>query len=490
MRSSGILMHISSLPSPYGIGTFGKAAYEFADFLKAANQKYWQILPLCTTSFGDSPYQSFSTNAGNPYFIDLDRLVEEGLLTAADCAGNWGSKPETVDYSLIYARRFTVLRRAFAAFGQSAPGFVSFKAKNAPWLNDYALFMALKDNFGGSAWSEWPRDIRFREPAAIVKYTSLLSENIEFYKFLQYEFFMQWQRLKIYVNGLGIGFIGDTPIYVAYDSADVWVNTGLFDLDGELRPRHVAGVPPDGFTADGQLWGNPVYDWKAMKKTGYRWWIERLRFASELYDVVRIDHFRGFDSYFEIEAGATTTKNGVWRDGPGYDLFRAVKKELGELPIIAEDLGYLTDSVRKMLADCGFPGMKVVEFGFYGNDNKSAYLPQNFEKNCVVYAGTHDNEPIIPWFNSLSKEDKKYCLAYLGADSSRDIAYKIIRLMQRSVADTCIVQMQDWLRLGASARMNEPSTIGGNWAWRAQRRQFTRNLCRDIAYITHIYNRD
>lgn len=490
MRGSGILLHISSLPSPHGIGTLGRAAYEFADFLHASKQKFWQILPLGPTGFGDSPYQSFSTNAGNPYFIDLDLLVADGLLQPRDCLGFWGKSTSRVDYSLMYERRYKLLRKAFEAFDLKAEAYSAFCSKNASWLGDYALFMAIKSGLGGLSWHDWPGVLSTRRPAAMREAELQYSAEAEFHKFLQYEFFKQWFALKRYVNSLGIKIIGDLPIYVADDSVDVWVNPQLFDLDDSLRPRLVSGVPPDSFSDDGQLWGNPVYNWAAHLRTGYRWWADRLTAATKIYDTVRIDHFRGFDSYFAIDPTETTARNGRWLKGPGIELFKTVLPQLDNPSFIAEDLGLLTDSVKQLLAESGFPGMRVIEFGFDGADSQSPYLPHNFNTNCVVYAGTHDNRPLVPWFKSLSAGEKRFCLDYLGCKTGQDIGFKIIRLMQRSVADTCIMQMQDLLRLGDESRMNTPSALGGNWEWRINKSSLTPALSSAIERIIALYSRE
>ncbi|MBQ8281873.1 MAG: 4-alpha-glucanotransferase, partial [Lachnospiraceae bacterium] len=400
-RSAGVLLSVSSLPSKYGIGCFSESAYKFIDWLKESGQTYWQILPLGPTSFGDSPYQSFSTFAGNPYFISLEELIELGLLTREECdSEDFGSDEESVDYNKLYNRRFPLLRKAYGKSDvKNEHEYIKFCEENK-WLDDYSLFMAVKDKFGGVSWSEWDENIRLRKPEAMERYSDELSDDVEFYKFLQYQFNKQWTKLKEYANDRGIQIIGDIPIYVAFDSADTWANPELFQLDENNVPKAVAGCPPDGFAADGQLWGNPLYDWDKHKETNFEWWISRLAHCFSLYDVVRIDHFRGFDEYYSIPYGDTTAHNGHWEKGPGMDLFTAVEHALGRKEVIAEDLGYVTDSVRQLVYDSGFPNMKVLEFAFDSRDtgSRNDYLPHNYGENCVAYTGTHDNQTIASWF--------------------------------------------------------------------------------------------
>ena len=472
MRASGILMPVFSLPSRYGIGSFSKSAYQFVDMLKKAGQKYWQILPLCPTSYGDSPYQSFSTYAGNPYFIDLDQLIEEKLLTRKECqACDFGDDPQDIDYGKLYENRFKLLRKAYerANVGEDQE-FEAYRRENAWWLDDYALFMAVKDRFDGVAWNEWAEDIRLRWSNAMDYYRRELYYEIEFYSYLQFVFMKQWKKLKNYANINGIEIIGDIPIYVAFDSADAWANPELFQFDAENLPTAVAGCPPDGFSADGQLWGNPLYRWDYHRETGFDWWIRRIAYCSELYDVVRIDHFRGFDEYYSIPYGDTTARNGHWEKGPGIALFEAAKNRLGELNIIAEDLGYITDSVKKLVADSGFPGMKVLEFAFDSRE-KSDYLPYTYEKNSVVYTGTHDNETIAGWYAGLDKSDLKMCTDYMNIDRipGKEYHWDFIRLAMLSVSDLCVIPIQDYLGLDNRARINHPSTLGTNWRWRLAR---------------------
>ena len=492
MRASGILMPVFSLPSRYGIGSFSKSAYQFVDMLKKAGQKYWQILPLWPSSYGDSPYQSFSTYAGNPYFIDLDQLIEEKLLTRKECqACDFGDDPQDIDYGKLYENRFKLLRKAYerANVGEDQE-FEAYRRENAWWLDDYALFMAVKDRFDGVAWNEWAEDIRLRWSNAMDYYRRELYYEIEFYSYLQFVFMKQWKKLKNYANINGIEIIGDIPIYVAFDSADAWANPELFQFDAENLPTAVAGCPPDGFSADGQLWGNPLYRWDYHRETGFDWWIRRIAYCSELYDVVRIDHFRGFDEYYSIPYGDTTARNGHWEKGPGIALFEAAKNRLGELNIIAEDLGYITDSVKKLVADSGFPGMKVLEFAFDSRE-KSDYLPYTYEKNSVVYTGTHDNETIAGWYAGLDKSDLKMCTDYMNIDRipGKEYHWDFIRLAMLSVSDLCVIPIQDYLGLDNRARINHPSTLGTNWRWRLAKGQLSASLLKEIREMTRISGR-
>ena len=407
-RSSGILMAVSSLPSPYGIGTLGKAAYDFVDFLKAAGQSYWQMLPLNPTSYGDSPYQSFSAYAGNPYFIDPDMLVKDGLLKRSECTKcDWGNDPRHVDYGKIYESRFALLHKAYKrGWERDADKVAAFVEENSRWLPDYALYMACKRHFGMKAWTEWEdEDIRLRKSEAVLeKYRALLADDVQFFTYLQFLFFSQWELLRDYVHQQGIRIIGDLPIYVSLDSADVWAEPQFFQLDEELVPKSVAGVPPDYFTADGQLWGNPLYDWDAMREDGFGWWIRRIDGAGKLYDVIRIDHFRGFASYWSVPYGETTAKNGHWVTGPGMDLIDRLNGWFPQLEFIAEDLGYPTPEVAQLLHDSGWPGMKVLEFAFDSRDT-SSYLPHTYTPHCICYTGTHDNSPLLLWRQEAAPED-------------------------------------------------------------------------------------
>lgn len=492
MRASGILMPISSLPSKYGIGSFSRSAYEFIDILKKANQRYWQILPIGPTGYGDSPYQSFSTFAGNPYFIDPDWLIEEGLLTEEECKSyDFGDDPESIDYEKIYLSRFAMLRKAYERSDISETmEFLSYQEKNAFWLEDYALYMAIKTALRGISWTKWEEDIKLRREEALKAYRTKLKDDIEFYKYLQYIFAIQWNKLKNYANENGIKIIGDIPIYVAFDSADTWSRPELFQLDELQNPIAVAGCPPDGFSATGQLWGNPLYRWENHKATDYEWWIQRISYSFQLYDVVRVDHFKGFDEYYSIPYGEATAKNGHWEKGPGIEFFLTLNKKLGNVDIIAEDLGYITESVKELLKKTGFPGMKVLEFAFDSRE-ESDYLPHNYDKNCVVYTGTHDNDTIVGWFKNICKEDRALALEYLNrtTEETKNIHWDMVRLAQGSVAKLCIIPIQDYLGLDSNARINTPSTIGVNWKWRLLKNEITEDLLKKIKLITNLYGR-
>lgn len=466
MRNCGILMPIFSLPSKYGIGTLGLEAKRFVDFLEKAGQSYWQILPLNPTNYGDSPYQSFSSFAGNPYFIDIETLIEEKLIdkTTAD-SFDFGDNFEKIDYGKLYENRLSLLRLAFENFKPNND-YISFVEKNSFWLDNYSLFMALKNANEDKSWQEWDKPLRFREADAIENSKIKYAEDIEFYNFIQYEFAKQWKELKEYANSKGISIIGDIPIYVALDSADVWSDPKQFLLDKNLTPTVVAGCPPDAFSEEGQLWGNPIYNWSLMEKEGFSWWKRYLGSALDKYDIVRIDHFRGFESYYTIPFGDTNAKKGKWKKGPNTKLFNAFKEEFGkDLPIIAEDLGFLTPAVLKMLKATGFPGMKVLQFAF-DPSLKSEYLPHNFNKNCVVYTGTHDNDTIIGWLNSADENEVLLAKRYLNCNNDSDFNWAMIRSALMSVANTCILMMPDLMGLDSKARINTPSTLGENWQWR------------------------
>lgn len=489
MRTSGILLHISSLPSPYGIGTFGADAYRFVDFLKRAGQSCWQILPLGCTGYGDSPYQSFSTFAGNPYFIDLDTLRGEGLLFDADYSElNWGADVRRVDYGALYSQRLSVLRRAFSRFDTSGAEYTGFCARHAGWLEDFALFMSVKRSENGASCLQWPQALRMRDIGALDAFRAENTADIEFWRFTQFQFFKQWYRLKTYANQNGIRIVGDLPIYVAEDSADIWANPSLFALDENLIPALVAGVPPDFFSADGQLWGNPVYNWPEMRRQSYAWWIARMRMACTVYDVVRLDHFRGFDQYYVLPFDAAGAAGGRWLNGPGIELFEALEKELGALPIIAENLGIATPGVRHLLKQSGYPGMRVLHFGFSG-DSENENLPHNIGPHNVVYAGTHDNDTTGGWLKSLAEHEKAYCLDYLRRDNTDDFVWQFLKLALSTSAELAVLTMQDCLLLGGEARMNKPSTTEGNWRWRIAPGELTDALADRLAHITRLYGR-
>jgi len=485
-------MHLSSLPSPHGIGSMGEPARQFADFLQQAGQACWQLLPVCPTSYGDSPYQSFSTYAGNPYFIDLDELAKEGYLERGEYEGtDWESEPDRINYGVLYEKRYPILRKAAGRFREKPPeDYERFCRENARWLDDYACFMALKDAHGGTSWMTWEEPLRSRQEQALAEVCQTCADEMEFWKICQYLFFRQWKALREYVNGRGIRIIGDLPIYVSLDSVDVWAHPELFQLDENKVPREVSGCPPDGFSADGQLWGNPLFDWDYMAGDGYSWWADRIGYLCRVYDVVRIDHFRGFDSYYAIPYGRKDAREGRWREGPGIELFRAVEEKIGRQPIIAEDLGYLTDSVRKLLADSGFPGMKVMEFAFDSRDGSgSEYLPHNFIRHCVAYTGTHDNDTILGWAASVGQEDLRRAAEYLRLSKEEGYHWGMMRALWGSVADLAIVQAQDILGLGSEARMNTPSTVGSNWQWRALPGSFTEELAGKLRHEMELYGR-
>ena len=489
-RLSGILLHISSLPSPCGIGTMGRAAYDFAGFLREAGQTYWQLLPLGPTSYGDSPYQSFSTFAGNPYFIDLELLAEDGLLDRGALeAADWGSNPRYVDYAKIYEARFPLLRQAFqAGYLRDRKAVEAFRRENR-WLDNYALYMAVKAHFGMRSWLEWPdEDIRLRRPAAVARYSRELREDVDFYTYLQFLFFRQWNALRDHIHSQGLQIIGDLPIYVAMDSADVWAEPEYFQLGEGNVPTEVSGVPPDYFTADGQLWGNPLYDYDRMAQDGFAWWIRRVEGAGRLFDVIRIDHFRGLESYWAVPYGEKTAKVGRWRKGPGMDLVGTLTERFPHLEIIAEDLGYLTPEVHQLLADSGLPGMKVLEFAFDARE-PSNYLPHLYDRRCVCYVGTHDNETVVQWRDQTARADLTFARKYLGLSEAEGFHWGMIRGGMASVADTFVAQMQDCLGLGAEARMNTPGTLGGNWQWRLLPGEATPALAKKLRQYTGMYGR-
>jgi 4-alpha-glucanotransferase len=486
-------MHISSLPSPYGIGTFGKEAYAFADFLAAAKQKYWQILPLCPTSFGDSPYQSPSAFALNPYFIDLDSLAGQGLLLHEEYFHlDFGENPERVDYNKIYVNRETVLRKAFHRRELLPAGELdAFAQKHYDWLEDYALFMVLKKHFNDQPWERWDEDIKRRSPEAMSFYRDRYQDDILYFQFIQYIAYTQWNSLKSYANRQGIAIIGDIPIYAAADSADTWSNapSGIFQYSSNLTPVCVAGCPPDYFSSDGQYWGNTVYDWQKNKETGYDWWLRRIENSLSNFDWVRIDHFRGFESYWEVPYGSPTAASGSWKPGPGMDFIETLRHSLGNVRIIAEDLGYMTDGVKIFLRKSGFPGMKVLGFAFDSlGDND--HLPHNYDRNCIVYTGTHDNDTALGWFFHAGEAQKDFAKRYLNLNENEGFHWGMIRGVQSSTAVLAVVPMQDYLGLGSEGRMNTPSTLGGtNWQWRMKAGADSYELAQRIAAMTALYSR-
>ena len=491
MRKSGILMHISSLPGPYGIGSMGASAYDFVDFLVAAGQSYWQILPLNPTGYGDSPYQSFSTFAGNHYLIDLDALVQEGLLLPEELAQvNWGSSEDRVDFGLLYNERARLLKIAHSRFTESED-YREFVRDNSLWLEDYALFMAIKEHFHGRDWQSWSVSLLMRLGPVMEAYREELREPIRFQYFLQYEFFRQWKALRAYANSRGLKIIGDVPIYVPLDSADVWANPELFQLDPSRRPTAVAGCPPDGFSADGQLWGNPIYNWEKMHAERYHWWVRRMKAAARMYDVVRFDHFRGFESYWSVPAGSKTAATGSWRKGPGMDFVGAIRRALPDLPIIAEDLGYVTQEVKDLLRSSGYPGMKVMEFAFDTREPSAKdYLPHCYTENSVVYTGTHDNLTLKQWFDEAAAEDIENAVRYLGLNEQEGYVWGMIRGAMGSVSRLCIIQMQDYLEVGREGRMNHPGTLtSANWTWRARPGFASDALAKKIRTATELYGR-
>ncbi len=490
-RAAGILLSLSSLPSPHGIGTMGEEARQFVDFLADAGQKYWQLLPVGPISYGDSPYQSFSAFAGNPYYIDLDALVSDGLLTAEEVAAPfWGDDPEQVDYGAVYAARFELLEKAFdRGWKADRIAVASFAAKNRSWLPDYALFMALKRHFGMAAWTAWPlADIRLRKPAAVERWTQELDRDVRFFTYLQYLFRKQWDALKEYAGKKGIQLIGDLPIYVALDSADVWANPGMFQLDEENLPTAVAGVPPDAFTADGQLWGNPLYDWKRMAQDGFSWWEERMRATLDRFDVARLDHFRGLESYWAVPSDAPTAATGRWEPGPGSAFVNMLREKFPQSLIIAEDLGYVTKEVQALLDLSGFPGMKVLQFAFDHRED-SDYLPHHYPVNSICYTGAHDNTTILGWLNEADSLDVAKAKAYLGLNQEEGYDWGMLRGGMGSVSRIFIAQMQDYLGLGDQARMNRPGIPDGNWRWRMAPGAASPALAEKIKKLTVLFGR-
>ena len=489
IRSAGVLMPIFSLPSNYGIGTLGKEAYKFVDFLVDAKQSYWQVLPIGPTSFGDSPYQSFSSFAGNPYFIDLDVLKDEGLLTKKDLNEIIVKNETKIDYGWLFKNRFKLLYKAYLNGIKNDKSNLDKFIKNNKHIHDYAVYMSIKEYFGMKSWIEWPDiKIRKRDPKTLKLYCEKLEQRIEFYEYVQYLFFKQFKKLKDYMNSKGIKLIGDIPIYIPLDSCDCWMNPECFELDDQYIPTVVAGVPPDYFTADGQLWGNPLYRYKYMKKDRYKWWINRIAGSVKLYDVIRIDHFRGFDTYWSVPYGDKTAKNGKWVKGPNMDLLNVVKERFKNVEFIAEDLGYHTPSVQKMLDNFGFPGMKVLQFGFDSRE-ASNHAPHVYVENSVCYVGTHDNSTIIGWLDSANKDDVNYALKYLGLKDKKDFNWHIIIAGMSSVSRLFIAQIQDYLGLDDKARINQPGTLGNNWKWRLKKNQLDKKLANKIKEYTDMFER-
>ena len=486
-RSSGILLPVFSLPSPYGIGDLGKAAYAFVDFLSEAKQSYWQVLPIGPTSYGDSPYQSFSPMAGTPYFIDLEKLCERGLLTREELDAHRDTSVY-IDYGRLYETRYPLLKKAFERAKEKGGHNSEFLSAHSSWLANYSLFMACKEHFGGRPYWEWPEDIRLRRKEALEHYCALLADEIGFQVFLQAEFYTQWFALRSYANEKGVAIIGDLPIYMPRDSADVWASPQNFLLDENGDPKGVAGVPPDYFNADGQLWGNPLYDWDFMKNDGYGWWLRRIEGCAKLFDVIRIDHFRGLASYWRVPYGDDTARNGEWVKGPGMDFVGALREHFPEYPIIAEDLGYMSDDVKTLLASSGYPGMKVLQFAFDSRE-PSDYLPHNYSSGCVCYTGTHDNTTLKAWFNEASPEDVEFSKQYLGLNENEGLCRGMLRGGMSSVAELFVACMQDYLESDASARINTPGSIGANWKWRMKNGDVSMDLAKEIGEMTRRYGR-
>ncbi len=489
MRKSGVLMHITSLPGAYGVGTMGKKAFAFVDFLKESGQQCWQILPLSPTGYGDSPYQSCSAYAGNSYLIDLELLVEEGLLTTEEITAHfWGDSANKVDYGALYNHRPLVLRKAYERFadGQALDRFC---LENSSWLPDFALFMALKARNGGEPWYRWEQPLKYRDPDAMWNARQELKEDVRFHSFVQYLFYKQWNGLRAYAHENGVQIIGDVPIYVPYDSADVWSNPEYFQLDEEMQPTAVAGCPPDAFSEDGQLWGNPLYRWDVMKKDGYNWWINRLKAAGQLYDVVRIDHFRGLEAYWSVPYGEETARGGKWVKGPDMDFICTIRERLPELEMIAEDLGFLTQEVLDLRDSSGFPGMKVLGFAFDSRE-PSDYLPHTYPANSICYTGTHDNMTTRQWLDTASEDAIAYAKEYMHLTEEEGYVWGMIRTAFASVSRICIIPMQDLLELGAEARMNFPGTQGSaNWTWRASDACMDPALAKRLNHLTGLYGR-
>ena len=491
-RSSGVLMHITSLPGQFGIGTFGKSAYEFVDFLEETKQTYWQILPLTTTSYGDSPYQSFSAVAGNLNLIDFSLLKEDGLLEESDYVKvNFGENPEKVDYALLFEARRPILEKAVANTSKNSEVLAEiekFEAENSSWLADYAEYMAIKESFGYKSFIHWDEDIKKGEETAREKYRTELQDSIRYYTVTQYFFFKQWLALKEYANEKGIKIIGDMPIYVSADSVEMWTMPELFKVDENNEPLYVAGCPADDFSPTGQLWGNPIYDWEKHKEQGFSWWIYRVQESFKIYDVLRIDHFKGFSDFWQIDKDAENAVNGTWEAGPGIELFQKIKEQLGDLPIVAENLGFIDAKAEKLLDDSGYPGMKILQFAFPGEDNLDR--PHHYTQNSVAYTGTHDNDVVNGWYEKLSESERKLVSEYLNRRDDETITEAMIRGIYSSVSDYAIVTMQDLLDKDATSRMNVPSTVGGNWEWRMLAEDLTEERKEFLRKITVRYSRE
>lgn len=489
MRKSGILLPIFSLSSDYGIGNLGEKAYEFVDFLKKAKQSYWQILPIGPTGYGDSPYQSFSSFAGNPYFIDIDELIFQGFITKEEVVSfDFGSDEKIIDYNKLFENRLNLLSLAAINFDKQNPEYQLFVKQEKFWLENYALFMAIKESNGMVSFQKWEDDVRLRKFAVINKLKEELKERIEFYSIVQFWFYEQWAKLKAYANENEIQIIGDIPIYVSPDSSELWADYKLFQVDQNRRMTRVAGCPPDDFSADGQLWGNPLYDWDYHIKTKFKWWKQRLRHCKKIYDVVRIDHFRGFESYYSIKANAKTARSGKWVKGPAYDFINMIKRDFRNYPIIAEDLGFLTKAVQDMLEYSGLSGMKVLQFAFYA-ESENSYLPHNCTKNSVVYTGTHDNATTEQWRKTLAKKDLKFAKEYLNVENNKDLTKAMVKSAMASACQTCIIPIQDYLNIGQEGRINVPGILGGNWQWRLSENELNKKLQKYIAKITKTYYR-
>lgn len=500
-RKSGILMHISSLPSEYGIGDFGKKAYEFVDFLNETGQKLWQILPMGPTGYGDSPYQSYSAFAGNYLFIDMEEFVRDEYIKDSDLDKLRGlNYDDNLDYGQVKIEKERLLEEILEKFlikiendKELEENYRKFVLKNRYWLEDYALYMVLKDHFNGLPWQKWSKIYKNKIENKFEK-NVINEKKLEYYRFLQYTFYKQWKKLKDYANGKGIKIIGDIPIFAATDSADTWSNSEIFQYTKSKVPKKVAGCPPDYFSKTGQLWGNILYDWKVLKKQNYKWWVDRVKFCFEIYDIVRIDHFRGFESYWSIKYGAKTAIKGKWEKGPGIELFRTIERKIGKLPIIAEDLGLLTPQVKRLLRRSEYPGMKILEFAFGEKEND--YQPHRYDKNCVAYTGTHDNDTIVGWYEKLDMEIKNRCDEYLkkwliekGRNFWNPIEWRCIDTLWSSKADMVLIQMQDLLGLGSEARMNTPSTVGINWKWRLKEKDITEDIKNRLKEVTTTFNR-